>query len=283
MVKRTADQYVATPQDGVAWITGASSGIGAALAEKLAARGWRVAVTARSRDALAKLAARAHAHPGEIRVYEGDTTDAVRMADIVSDIEMEMGPIALAVLNAGIYLPVDGLAPSLDDFRRSFDVNLTGTANTLVPLISVMRERQRGQIAVVASVAGYGGLPTSAAYGATKAGLINMAQALKFDLDRVGVRVQVVSPGFVDTPATKSNPFPMPFLMPVDQAADRLVAGLARKGIFEITFPRRFTWQLKALQFLPYRLYFALLARSTGWSKKGPPSTLPTEYPRAAE
>jgi len=270
MTRSTAD-YVAAPADGIAWVTGASSGIGAAVARGLAARGWRVAVTARSRDALETLAAQAADGPGEIRVYEGDTTEPERMAEIVRGIEADFGPVALAVLNAGIYLPVDGTAPDLADFHKSFDVNLGGTVNALVPLIAVMRGRGRGQIALVASVAGYSGLPTSAAYGATKAALINMGEALKFDLDRIGVRIQIVSPGFVDTPATKDNPFPMPHLLPVETAAERLVSGLARKGNFEITFPRRFTWQLKFLRILPYWLYFPLLGRTTGWAKKGPP------------
>jgi NAD(P)-dependent dehydrogenase (short-subunit alcohol dehydrogenase family) len=263
--------FVATPEDGVAWITGASSGIGAALARKLAGDGWRVAVTARSADDLRALADDCAGLPGEILVHPGDTTDAARMARVVADIEADAGAIALAVLNAGVYLPVDGTAPDLKAFQKSFDVNLGGTVNCLVPLVEAMRGRGRGQLALVASVAGYGGLPTSAAYGATKAGLINLAEALKFDLDRIGVRIQIVSPGFVDTPATKDNPFPMPHLMQVEDAATRLHDGLKRRGNFEITFPRRFTWQLKALQLLPYRWYFALLSRTTGWSKKGPP------------
>ncbi|WP_029059693.1 SDR family NAD(P)-dependent oxidoreductase [Stappia stellulata] len=275
--------FTATPDDGVAWITGASSGIGAALARKLAGEGWRVAVTARSADDLHALAADCAGASGEIRVYPGDTTDAARMAQTVAEIEADAGPIALAVLNAGVYLPVDGTNPDLKAFHKSFDVNLGGTVNSLVPLVEAMRGHGRGQVALVASVAGYGGLPTSAAYGATKAGLINLAEALKFDLDRIGVRIQIVSPGFVDTPATKNNPFPMPHLMQVEEAAARLHAGLKRRGVFEITFPRRFTWQLKALQLLPYRWYFALLGRTTGWSKKGPPSAARADVADAAE
>nr|WP_093810635.1 SDR family NAD(P)-dependent oxidoreductase [Stappia sp. ES.058] len=275
--------FSATPEDGVAWVTGASSGIGAALARKLAGEGWRVAVTARSDDDLRALAGECDDLTGEILVYPGDATDASRMAEIVAGIWADAGPIALAVLNAGVYLPVDGTKPGIEAFHTSFDVNLGGTVNCLAPLIDAMRGQGKGQIALVASVAGYGGLPTSAAYGATKAGLINMAEALKFDLDRIGVRIQIVSPGFVDTPATKDNPFPMPHLMNVEDAAGRLHKGLKRRGNFEITFPRRFTWQLKALQLLPYRWYFALLGRTTGWSKKAPPSPARNEGAQAAE
>jgi len=122
--------------------------------------------------------------------------------------------------------------------------------------------RRAGHVALVASVAGYGGLPTAAAYGATKAALINLAEALKFDLDPVGVRVSLVNPGFVRTPLTDLNEFAMPALMEADDAARALVRGLARPG-FEVTFPRRFTYVLKLIRLLPYRLYFPLMARMT--------------------
>ena len=116
---------------------------------------------------------------------------------------------------------------------------------------------------MVSSVAGYRGLPTSAYYGATKAALINLTESLKFDLDRLGVTIQLVSPGFVKTPLTDKNEFKMPFLMTVEDAAERLAHGLAGSG-FEITFPKRFTSILKVLRCLPYRLYFPLVARMTG-------------------
>ncbi len=272
MTEADAIPRTARPGDGIAWITGASSGIGEALAEQLAALGWKVAVTARSAAALEALRDRVAGGPGEIVVMPGDVTDAGRMARIVSELEAEHGPVALAVLNAGVYLPVDGTGPDLSVFHTSFDVNLKGTVNALVPLVEAMKPRRRGQIALVASVAGYSGLPTSAAYGATKAGLINLAEAMKFDLDRLGILIQVVSPGFVDTPATKDNPFPMPHLMPVGEAAGALIEGL-RRTAFEITFPKRFTRQLKFLRLLPYRLYFPLVARTTGWSRKPRPGT----------
>jgi NAD(P)-dependent dehydrogenase (short-subunit alcohol dehydrogenase family) len=223
-----------------------------------------VAATARGRGELEKLAA---GSGGKIFAFPADVSDTAAMAATLEAIEAAHGPVARAVFNAGIYLPVDGLNPEVDLFRRSFDVNLMGTVNGLVPAIARMKARKRGQIVIVSSVTGYGGLPTSSAYGATKAALINMAEALKFDLDRVGVLIQVVNPGFVKTPATDSNPFPMPFLVPVETAAARIAAGMNRTG-FEITFPRRFTWMLKALRLLPYRGYFAVVGRMTGWAGK---------------
>ncbi len=113
------------------------------------------------------------------------------------------------------------------------------------------------------ALAAWLGLPTSAAYGATKAALINLAESLKYDCDRAGVKLQLVSPGFVKTPLTDKNDFAMPHLMPVEKAVARMIAGL-QSNRFEITFPRRFTWQLKLLRVLPYRLYFAITRRRTG-------------------
>lgn len=259
--------YIATPKDGVAWITGASSGIGRALAMRLARDGWKVAVTARSQDTLEAMAEEAGPLPGSIMAFPGDVTDAREMETVVEAVERALGPLVLGVLNAGVYLPVKGDDLDVRDFKKSIDVNLSGTVNCIVPLSRWMKESGKGQIAIVSSVAGYAGLPTSAAYGATKAGLINMAESLKFDFDRMGIRLQVIAPGFVDTPATAKNPFPMPHLVSVEEAAERIAEGL-KTGTFEITFPKRFTCQLKLLRMLPYRLYFAIVAKSTGWSKK---------------
>lgn len=261
-------EYVATPADGCAWITGASSGIGRQLALDLARDGWTVAATARSRQALSELSHEAEDLSGSIHVFDGDVSDTGLMAGLCEDIRQRFGGIALLVANAGIYLPQDGLDGDADAYRKSFDVNLMGTVNVLLPVIGHMKQAGRGQIAVVSSVAGYGGLPTSAAYGATKAGLINLVESLKFDLDLAGIRIQLVNPGFVDTPATRSNPFPMPFLLSVEEAAAEIRMGLSSTTSFEIAFPKPFVRRLKLLRLLPYRAYFALLARSTGWNRK---------------
>jgi len=252
---------------GTAWVTGASSGIGRAVALELARSGVRVAATARRADELAALAAEAASFRGEIMSCPGDVTDAGAMASVVEEATAVLGPIDLAVLNAGLYLPVRADPFDLGAVRKTFDVNLTGTANCLAAVLPEMTARRSGRVVVVASVAGYGGLPNSAAYGATKAALINLAESLKFDLDLAGVAIQVANPGFVDTPATKKNPFKMPALLPVDEAAREIVRGIARGG-FEITFPKRFTYVLKAIRLLPYPLYFRLVARATGWDRK---------------
>ncbi|WP_275782469.1 SDR family NAD(P)-dependent oxidoreductase [Pararhizobium gei] len=259
-------EFVAQPEHGVAWVTGASSGIGRALSLQLTREGFNVVVTARDHEKLVALQQSA-AGPGKIIVLDGDVTDPRDMERIISAIEYEHGVLALAVLNAGVYIPVHGEDMHRDDFEKTFAVNLHGTVNCLLPTVRHMRAQGKGQIALVSSVTGYGGMPTSAAYGASKAALINMAESLKFDLDKVGIRVQIINPGFVATAATEKNDFPMPALVSAEEAADRIVSGLKSKR-FEVTFPRRFTYALKLLNLLPYPLYFWLMNRSTGWKTR---------------
>lgn len=254
--------YTASPSDGVAWVTGASSGIGYALCLQLCAEGYNIVATARSRDKLEVLATEAEGLSGSIIIKPADVTDADAMAKIVSEIATEFDGFALAVLNAGVYIPVHGDDLNLGDFKKTFDVNLNGVVHGLIPAADLMKRQGRGQIALVSSVTGYGGLPTSAAYGATKAAIINLAESLKFDFDKMNIRIQVINPGFVKTDATAQNEFEMPAIIPAEEAAKRMSEGL-RSGKFEITFPKRFTYILKLLNFLPYRAYFALVGKAT--------------------
>lgn len=259
--------YLANPQDGIAWITGGSTGIGRALVLDLAREGYTVAVTARGGDELAGLAAETAGLPGRVMPFPGDVTDAPAMEAIVAAIEADLGPIVLAVFNAGIYLPTRGERLDVQNFVRTYEVNLFGVVNGLVPVVERMRERRRGQIAITGSVSSYFGWPTTGAYGATKAALNNMAESLKFDFDKMNIRIQVINPGFVDTPLTERNAFRMPALMPADDASRRIVRAL-RSGRFETTFPRRFTWPLKLLRLLPQPLVFHFINRATGWAKR---------------
>jgi NAD(P)-dependent dehydrogenase (short-subunit alcohol dehydrogenase family) len=258
--------FVAHSESGLAWVTGASSGIGRALVLKLVQEGFNVVVTARDHEKLVHLQHESPG-PGKIIVLDGDVTDPRDMERILAAIEYEHGSMVLAVLNAGVYIPVHGEDMHREDFEKTFAVNLHGTVNCLLPAVRHMKARGHGQIAIVSSVTGYGGMPTSAAYGATKAALINMAESLKFDLDKVGIRLQIINPGFVDTPATARNAFAMPALVSPEEAADNIVSGLKSSG-FEITFPKRFTYALKILNLLPYGLYFWLMNKATGWKTR---------------
>jgi NAD(P)-dependent dehydrogenase (short-subunit alcohol dehydrogenase family) len=249
-----------SPSQGIAWVTGASSGIGRATALRLARNGWRVACTARRADVLEALAAEGD---GRLLPYPADVTDADSVRAVVGRIQAEQGPIALAILSAGGYEADSAEGLDLAAFRRTTELNLLGTAACIAALLPDWRARRQGHLAVISSVAGYVGLPDAVSYSATKAALIAMCESLRFDFRRLGLVIQLVSPGFVKTPLTDRNRFPMPFLISAEDAADRIVAGLARGG-FEIAFPRRMAWSLKLLRALPYALYFPLVSRFTG-------------------
>ena len=244
------------PSDGIVWITGASSGIGAAVALEMANRGWEVAISARSRDKLDKIA-ELHSN---IKAIACDVTDRDGMSKTAQKIEAEIGSLAMIIANAGIYLPTHFPKFDVSIFDDSFAVNLTGTVNMIAASYPYMIERNKGQIVLVSSVAGYNGLPTSAAYGATKAALLNMGEAMAVDLAKYGLSVNMVAPGFIDTPATQQNTFHMPALMDVTKAAKVMVDGL-EKNRTRITFPKRFTFWLRFLTFLPRQLYVRLLSR----------------------
>ncbi|MGL4488579.1 MAG: SDR family NAD(P)-dependent oxidoreductase [Rhizobiaceae bacterium] len=250
--------YRAKPSDGVAWITGGSTGIGRGLALELVKRGWRVAVSARNITPFDAGQA--------IFAYPCDVTNAEAMAETAAKIASDHGPIVLAVFNAGNYIPVNGNELTTDAFRKTFDVNFHGVVNGMVPVVEAMKKNGKGQIAITGSVTSYGGLPTAAAYGASKAAVNSMAQSLKFDLDRMNIRIQMVNPGFVDSELTKKNDFAMPGLMETDAAAKRMADGLETGG-FEIRFPRRLAVPLRLVSFLPHRLYFWLIGKATGANK----------------
>lgn len=254
--------YRASPADGVAWITGASSGIGRAVALELAHRGFVVAATARRIEALEALAREAEGASGRVIAHPADVTDRRQMDEVAATIEAAHGPICLAFLNAGVAPGTRAEGVRIGDFRASFEVNLFGLLNGLEPVWASMAGRRRGQIAVNASLAGYRGLPGAAAYGASKAAVIHLAEALRFEADDLGIRLQIVNPGFVRTPMTDRNDFPMPFLISADEAARRICDGFMQGG-FEITFPRPLSLGLKLARLLPDSAYFPLVKRVT--------------------
>jgi NAD(P)-dependent dehydrogenase (short-subunit alcohol dehydrogenase family) len=241
---------------GVAWVTGAGSGIGRGVAARLARDGWIVAASARSVDDLMSLAA----ENANVRACPLDVTDVAAVRAAVARIEAELGPIALAILNAGTYKPVQARGFTAAAFGANVDVNLMGTAKCLEAVMPPMIGRRTGHIAVVSSLTGYVGLPTASGYGATKAALINMCQALEPELERDGVKMTVITPGFVDTPLTRKNDFPMPFMVSTDEAVERIVKGLDA-GKFEIAFPLRMSLAIRLLASVPNGLRLALTRR----------------------
>jgi NAD(P)-dependent dehydrogenase (short-subunit alcohol dehydrogenase family) len=244
----------------VVWIVGASSGIGRALALRMARDGWRVAASARSVEALEALAQDSQ---GRISAHLLDVTDEAAVAGVAATVWRDVGAIDLAVFAAGRHIPVDAAAFEVEPFRQLVEINFMGVVYGLAGVVPRMVERGVGHIAVVSSIAGYRGLPTASAYGATKGALNNMTEALKFDLEPKGIKVQLVCPGFVRTPMTDKNPFPMPFLMEPEDAAEAFYRGL-QGSVFEINFPRRFTFMMNLLCALPHRLYMAVTRWGTG-------------------
>ena len=237
----------------VAWVTGSGKGIGRAVALALAAEGWRVAVSARTAADLDVLVREAPA--GAITPFVLDVTDPLATAAVIARVNAEMGPIALAILNAGTHRPSPLAGFSASDLAALIDVNLMGVAHGLAALLAAPTPAR--DIAVVASLAGYRGLPRAAAYGASKAAVINLIEALKPEADQAGIRLRLINPGFVATPLTDLNDFPMPFLISAEAAADYILRGLAG-GRFEIAFPYRFAWIMKLLRILPAGLFFRI-------------------------
>ncbi len=240
------------------WITGASSGIGRALALRYAAAGHTVYASARSVDRLATLSAEAVSLSGSIQAVPLDVTDTDAVNAVVDQWIADSAVPDIAVLNAGFYSPTGLDELTLEHFEQTFAVNYMGVVKCMMALMPHYREKQTGHLVLVSSVAGYAGLPRAAAYGSSKAALINLAESMKPECDARNIKVTVVNPGFVKTPMTDLNDFNMPFQIDTDTAAERMFDGISA-GKFEITFPRRFTWMLKFLRILPYPLFFPVV------------------------
>ncbi len=237
------------------WVTGASSGIGAALARELEERGAHVAVSARRKDKLDEVA------DGRMLVVPVDVTDKDAMLAAAASIRSELGSIDVVVLNAGAWDQVRVDRWDSEVFRRHFDVNLMGLVHGVEAVLPAMLDAHAGMIVGVASVAGYRGLPNSEAYGATKAAQINLLESMRVDLRRRGVKVQTVCPGFVKTEMTERNSFPMPFIIPAERAARYIADGIAKEKA-EVVFPLPMMLLMKSTRLLPVAAWGALLART---------------------
>jgi short-subunit dehydrogenase len=241
------------------WLLGASTGIGLALAKDLHARGARVAVSARKAEALQAFAA---AHPGSLALPL-DATQEPSVTQAAQHMLQAWGGMDLVMYCAGHYKAQSATAFDLQEMLRHEQINYVGALHMLAATLPTLLKQKSGHISLIASVAGYRGLPKSLAYGPTKAALINLAEALYIDLHDQGLGVSLVCPGFVETPLTAQNEFHMPALITPEQAAKAIVQGWAR-GAFEMHFPKRFTSWVKALRQLPYAAYFYTAKRVKG-------------------
>lgn len=244
-------------QPGVAWIIGGGSGIGAAVTTLLAERGWTVAISGRRVE---KLEAVAKASPA-IRPYALDVTDGDAVAATVATIAKDLGRIDLFIFGAAAWQPMKVGDYDFAKFASIVDTNYLGVLRVANPLLAQMDKQGGGQFAVIASVAGYFGLPRSAAYSSTKAGLINLLETMRTELAPRHIKVRMIAPGFVKSELTDKNDFPMPFLMETDDAARRIVDGLTQSDRFEIAFPKRMVWLMKTVRWLPYPVFFWLTAK----------------------
>jgi len=241
----------------VAWIIGGGSGIGAAVALRLAAQGFKVAISGRRVDKLEAVAR----GDGNIRAYGLDVTDKAAAEEVTQRIVADLGAIDLFIFGAAAWQPMDVGDYDFDKFMSVVDTNYLGLLRLASPVIAQMRKQGSGKFAVIASVAGYFGLPRSAAYSSTKAGLINLLETMRTELASDGIKVRMIAPGFVKSELTDKNDFPMPFLMETDDAAKRIVDGLLGSDRFEIAFPKRMVWLMKTIRWLPYPVFFRVMKK----------------------
>ena len=239
------------------WITGASSGIGKALAIKFANEGWQVAASAR-RESLLKELSNQYTN---IQSFPLDVTDSDKCKSVFKDIVEKFENIEICVFGTGIHDPQSEKKFNLEKIKKIMEVNFFGTMNSINSVYDYFGQRKVGQISIISSVAGYRGLPAAGAYCASKSALTSFAESLHFEMKRKNVKVSVISPGFIKTPMTDQNDFPMPMIKSPEFAADQIYNGLLKKSGFEIHFPKVFTFFMKFLRILPSSIYFRFLEK----------------------
>lgn len=241
----------------VIWITGASSGIGKAVAIKFAQNGWIVAASARRESLLNELKKiNENIHP-----FPLDVTDINKCKLVATNIINKFKNIDICLFSTGMHDPKSEKKFNLEKIREIMEVNYFGTINSINSIYNYFSEKKNGQISIISSVAGYRGLPAAGAYCASKSALTSFTESLNFDMRMKNVRVSLVSPGFIKTPMTDQNDFPMPMIKSPEFAANEIYKGLTVKKGFEIHFPKAFTYFLKFLQILPSGVYFKLVSK----------------------
>jgi short-subunit dehydrogenase len=241
----------------VIWITGASSGIGRALAIKFSNEGWIVAASARRENLLQEL----NKINENIYSFPLDVTNIDQCKTVFKSIVDKFKDIEISIFSTGIHDPESEKEFSLEKIRKIMEVNYFGTMNSINSVYSYYNNKKNGQISIVSSVAGYRGLPAAGAYCASKSALTSFTESLHFEMKRKNVRVSLVSPGFIKTPMTDQNDFPMPMIKSPEFAAEQIYTGLVKKKGFEIHFPKAFTFIMKLLSILPSSIYFKIVEK----------------------
>ncbi len=236
------------------WIIGASSGIGHALATELSNQGATLFLSARSEDKLTQLNDQLGGHHHVLAFDASDMDAFMKAAQFVQD---QPRPLQSVIFLAALYAPHSEKRKEIEFVHKMLNVNIGGAFNTVEATLPIFEQQKSGQIVLCGSVAGYRGLPYGQPYCATKAAIINYAESLKVELEDQNIHVKVINPGFVKTPLTDKNDFPMPMMIEADEAAKVLARELL-SGKFEISFPKKFTWIMKVLRVLPTPLYFIL-------------------------
>tara|TARA_B100000579_G_scaffold414559_1_gene408303 strand:+ start:7 stop:759 length:753 start_codon:yes stop_codon:yes gene_type:complete len=236
------------------WITGASSGIGKAVAEKFASKGWKVAVSARRKEILDNMA-----RDQNISSFPLDVTNRNQINEVFKNILNEFGDLDLCLFSSGTYEPKDEQNIDPDKIKNVMNINFLGVIDCVKTVEEYFKNKKSGHISIVSSIAGYRGLPNSSGYGPSKAALTNFSESIYFDFKKFRVRVSIISPGFIKTPLTDKNEFSMPFLKTPEYAAEKIYNGLVNSNDFEIHFPKGLTLTLKFLRILPYKLYLFLV------------------------
>jgi short-subunit dehydrogenase len=241
----------------IIWITGASSGIGRALAIKFANEGWLVAASARRENLLQELGQENE----NIHSFPLDVTNLDQCKTVFKEIVEKFKNIEICVFGTGIHDPKSEKEFNLEKIRKIMEVNYFGTMNSINSVYNYYKDKKSGQISIVSSVAGYRGLPAAGAYCASKSALTSFTESLYFEMKRINVRISLVSPGFIKTPMTDQNDFPMPMIKSPEFAAQQIYIGLVKKKSFEIHFPKNFTFFMKIIKILPNSIYFKFLEK----------------------
>jgi short-subunit dehydrogenase len=245
------------------WITGASSGIGKALAIKFSSKGWNVAASARRKELLDEIGK----NNSNISSFPLDVTNHESCVQVFQSILKKYSNIDLCIFSTGTYDPKTEKEINLKSIENVMKVNFFGTLNCIKVVENHLKNKKEGHIAIMSSVAGYRGLPNSSGYGPSKAALINLSESLYFDFKKYKVRISLISPGFIKTPLTDKNKFKMPFIKSTQFAADKIYNGLIKSNSFEITFPKELTILMKIFKILPNKIYLYLMGKSTKFQK----------------